>query len=311
MLVLSRQLLGPLAIALAIAFQLVAAPAASAQRAPRAKTTKTSKAKAATIRAQRTAPRRLQSKRPATTSLRLRKAAAAAAARTTRSPLARRATVVGTKAQTRRAQTKARTAAKPTSKKAPAKVSRWHKPIKALKGGIAKLKANPQVARLTKFSSRVSAKMTRTLDGWQARAPPLVARSMSALRTYSLPSIAAYTFSRVKNDKAFLGSYLVGKSVVANLVLPGAVAIGMDPVLATILSALTAPITVGVIVLRERHIRNAAGESISVTETAKLIGREYRDFAKARKAAKSAKAHASATRSAPAATSSAALAVGR
>tara|TARA_R110002096_G_scaffold436038_2_gene665853 strand:+ start:120197 stop:121129 length:933 start_codon:yes stop_codon:yes gene_type:complete len=299
--VLPRQLLGPLAIALALAFQLVAAPVASAQRAPRAKATKTSKAaKAAKIRTQRTAPRRLAAKRSASTSLRLRGAAKS----TTRSSLARPKAVAGTKARPIQAQTRAR-AAKPASKNVPPKDGRWHKPLKALKGGIAKLKANPQVVRLIKFSSRVSAKMTRTLDGWQARAPPLVARTMSALRTYSLPSIAAYTLSRVKNDKAFLGSYLVAKSVVSNLVLPGAIAIGMDPVLATILSALTAPVTVGVVVLRERHIRNAAGESISVKDTAKLIGREYRDFAKARKAAKSAKAHAGVT-SSPVATTSAA-----
>ncbi len=136
--------------------------------------------------------------------------------------------------------------------------------------------------------------MTRTLDGWQARAPPWLASSMSALRTYTLPSIAAYAFSRVKNDKAFLGTYLVSNSVLSNIVLPASIAIGMDPVLSTILNALTTPLTFGVVVLRERHNRQKAGETISVNETAKLVAREYQNFANARREASSKAAHAAA-----------------
>lgn len=328
---LFRTLLGPLALAITLALQIVAAPVASAGPGPsKVKTSKaTSKratSKAAKIRASRTAPRRTAGRRTATTSLRLRGAGVGrakldaqpsapqkkATLKSARPTAAKAKTAAKTKTagKTRRATVKTKAAAakrksianrKATAKPAPktaGKTSRWQKPLKAAQAGLAKLKANPQIARALKFASKVSTKITRTLDGWQARAPPWLASSMSALRTYTLPSIAAYTFSRVKNDKAFLGTYLVSNSIVSNVLLPASIAIGMDPVLSAVLNALTTPITIGVVVLRERHNRLKAGESITVKETAKLVGREYRDFAKARRETSSKAAQAAAPRAA-------------
>lgn len=322
---LSRTLLGPLALAITLALQIVAAPVASAGPGP--SKVKTSKAtnkratsKAAKIRASRTAPRGTAGRRTATTSLRLRgagvgrtkldaqpsaplkkaklKSATKAAAKTKATGKTRRATVKTKAAAAKRKSIANRKATAKPAPKTAGKTSRWQKPLKATQAGLAKLKANPQIARALKFASKVSTKITRTLDGWQARAPPWLASSMSALRTYTLPSIAAYTFSRVKNDKAFLGTYLVSNSIVSNVLLPASIAIGMDPVLSAVLNALTTPITIGVVVLRERHNRLKAGESITVKETAKLVGREYRDFAKARRETSSKAAQAAAPRAA-------------
>ncbi len=308
MLNLSRSWLAPLALTFLLALQIVAVPAASAGRTQRvANKVKASKAKQ--VRARVVRKRALRS-RSTTTSLRQR--IKSPLRRTTReSPLgakpSKQARVSKALAKTRKGAATTRNVlikrkaapgkaiAKPTRAGKNTKASRWQASIKTLKAGIEKLKANPQVARVITFATKVSAKMTRTLDGWQARAPPWLASSMSVLRTYTLPSVAAYTFSRVKNDKAFLGTYLVSNSIVSNFVLPGAIAIGMDPVLSTVLNSLTTPLTLAVIVLRERHNRNKAGESISVVETAKLVGREYRDFAKARRDSSSKAAHAALT----------------
>lgn len=115
---------------------------------------------------------------------------------------------------------------------------------------------------------------------------------MAGVRTYSLSSIAAYSLSKVASDKKFLGTYFAASSVYSYGVMPAATALGLDPVLSGVLNAVTTPLTLGVIVLRERHLRKQAGEELSLKDTARTIGNEYREFAKARMVKTSQQAHA-------------------
>ncbi|MCP4448869.1 MAG: hypothetical protein GY811_26585 [Myxococcales bacterium] len=81
--------------------------------------------------------------------------------------------------------------------------------------------------------------------------------------------------------------------MVSNIVvLPGAIAAGLAPVLTLAIEAMITPLTMGVIVLRERHLRREASEEIGARKTARAVLREYSDFAKAHRKASSAKAKA-------------------
>ncbi len=166
-------------------------------------------------------------------------------------------------------------------------------PIKkrnAFQATLARVKAHPRVAQVLRFYTKLTASLTRSLDGMQARAPPKVAKALAFARTYSLSSLAAYTFSRVQKDRAFLGTFLVSNSIASNLLLPASVAFGVPPTIAAVLSGLSTPFAVGVLVLREHHLRNKAGENISRMETAGVLLKDYRNFAQKRQQSASAAA---------------------
>jgi hypothetical protein len=153
---------------------------------------------------------------------------------------------------------------------------------KAVKSKVAKLKNKPLVRKLGKRITRMAAATTRRLDSWQARAPPWLAKSIKAVRTYSLPAIAAYSLTRLKNDPKFLGSYFVANSIVSYGVLPAAVSFGLNPVTSAVLNALSTPVTLGVLILRDRQLKRKAGQEVTLAQSAKAVLHEFRDFAKKR-----------------------------
>ncbi len=208
-----------------------------------------------------------------------------APAKATAKPSAAKARISAKRAPVGKAKKSSRTASRE---------SRWKAPVKGIKARIAKLRRAPLVRKVARFYAKTTAKMVRRLDAWQSRAPPWLAKTMDGLRTYTLPSIAAYMFARVANDKVFLGTFLVANSVTSNIILPGSIAFGVDPVVATVLNLMTTPLAMGVIVMREQFLRQKAGETISLRDTAKAVGTEYRDFAKLRREASSQAAQAAA-----------------
>ena len=165
----------------------------------------------------------------------------------------------------------------------------------AVKQRLDKIKNHPSVKRVTLRVAKISATITRKLDSWQARGPPWLGRAMNAVRTYSLGSIAGYSLKKVKADAKFLGGYMVANQIVSNVLLPGSIAFGMDPVISGVLNLMTTPVTMGVIVLRERYLKKKQGVDMSVADSAKSVLKDYASYAKERRAQSSAKARALAT----------------
>jgi hypothetical protein len=178
----------------------------------------------------------------------------------------------------------------------PSKVAGKLKKIaKAMGKTLARVKALPAVQRIANRYTKISAATTRGLDRLQARAPPWLAKTMNSLRTYSIVSLAAFNLSYVTRDAKFLGTYFAASAGVSYGLLPAAATLGLDPVTSTVLNALTTPLSVLVLVLRDVHLKRRAGETITMAESAKSILRDYKDFATKRRADSSVRALAMGT----------------
>lgn len=167
---------------------------------------------------------------------------------------------------------------------------RLAKVAKAIGKTLARVKALPTVQRILHRYTKISAATTRGLDRLQARAPPWLGKTIKNLRTYSIVSLAAFNLSYVNRDAKFLGTYFAASAGVSYGLLPTAVTLGLDPVTSTVLNALTTPLSVFVLVLRDVHLKRRAGESITMKESAKSILKDYKDFATKRQANSSARA---------------------
>ncbi len=179
-----------------------------------------------------------------------------------------------------------RVAKKPVTKKK-GKVKRI---AKAMGKKIARVKQLPAVQRMARSYAETSAAATRKLDRLQARAPPWLAKTMNAVRTYSLVSLAAFNLTYLQRDAKFLGTFFAANAAVSYGVLPAAVTVGLDPLTSTVLNLMSTPITIAVLVLRDRHLKRKAGTPVTLAESARSILSDYRKFATQRKADSSARA---------------------
>ncbi len=176
-----------------------------------------------------------------------------------------------------------------------AKPSKLKTISKAIGKKIAKFKKRPAVKRMLQRIAKASAAVTRKLDRMQARAPPWLAKSMNALRTYSIVSLAAFNLTYLKRDAKFLGTFFATNAVVSYGVLPAAVTIGLDPLTSTLLNALSTPVTIAVLILRDRHLKLKAGKETTLAQSARAILSDYKDFATKRRQNTSASALAMAS----------------
>lgn len=106
---------------------------------------------------------------------------------------------------------------------------------------------------------------------------------MNVVRTYSIGSLAAFPLSYASRDAKFLSGYFTASSLVSYVVLPGAIPLGMDPIVSGALNVLTIPVTLGVLTWRNAVLKRRDGEPTTMLESAKSVFSEYRSFAKARR----------------------------
>lgn len=144
------------------------------------------------------------------------------------------------------------------------------------------LKRHKAVVKVAQAISKARFATTRAFDRLQARAPPWLATTMTGLRTYTLISLGAFSYSRIKRDTAFLTRYFAGSSVFSYGVLPSAIVVGLNPIVSVVIDVLVTPISFGVMVVRERYLRHKAGQRISLRDTAKVMFSQYKAFAKER-----------------------------
>ncbi len=187
------------------------------------------------------------------------------------------------------ARTKAIGKTKRAQAQAPTKLKRF---TAAMGQRFARIKALPPIRGMGRIITKYSAATTRGLDRLQARAPPWLAKTMNTLRTHSVVSLAAFNLGYVKRDAKFLGTFFAASAVISYAVLPGAIALGLQPAVSFVLNALTTPLAVAVIVMRDAQQRRKAGQPSSVAQSARSIFSDYKQFASQRRADRSARAAA-------------------
>lgn len=155
--------------------------------------------------------------------------------------------------------------------------------VQSIESAIARLKKSPTALRIIEFYVQRSAGLTRKLDAWQARVPVWLATTMNTVRTYTLPSVLAFAFSRIERDKVFLGRYFAATTFVSYGVLPVAMSIGLSTAVSVLIKVATTPISAVVLVLRRFHLQRLIDRKATLTQSAKDIGELYVLFAKARR----------------------------
>ena len=85
-------------------------------------------------------------------------------------------------------------------------------------------------------------------------------------------------------EHEFVGELgLMGEIRGVHGVLPAAITVGLNPVTSVVLNALSTPLMIAVLVLRDRHLKRQAGTPITFVARARAILRDYIDFATARR----------------------------
>ena len=121
------------------------------------------------------------------------------------------------------------------------------------KAKVTRAKKQNRANSRRSLAQRAKASLTRKLDRLEAKSPKWARPTLQFLRTYSVFSLGAFAAHRVKSDKTFLGTYLIGNAVISYGALPTAVLVGLDPVLAGTISLAMSPLTAVVLVAREQN----------------------------------------------------------
>ncbi len=146
--------------------------------------------------------------------------------------------------------------------------------------------AGKRVRRVVKKTRRltraVRGQLTHTADRIEGRLPPgsRRARLFGRLRRYSPVSLPAFSYRKFKQDPVFLGAYK-GFSLTAGYVAPPLMLKMGAGVTASLLvpSLILTPLDLGLVFGREHQLKKRRNPGQTLRQTARELGREYREFA--------------------------------
>lgn len=167
---------------------------------------------------------------------------------------------------------------------APALVQAEPKAKAAVARALSHLKLPPKIkAAVDRRILGLRLQCTRLADRLECKLPPRLRPAFEKLRLLNPLSLAGFAAGKFRQDPVFLAGYGVISKAVDLVKLPLLLAGGVNPLVALAVDQVTGvPLTLGVIVWRQHHLRQDRSQTFR--QTTRILFGEYRDFALARRA---------------------------
>ncbi|MFH1132024.1 MAG: hypothetical protein V1754_11855 [Pseudomonadota bacterium] len=123
----------------------------------------------------------------------------------------------------------------------------------------------------------VQCKTTQLADKLEAKLPRRYQKTFGTLRLFNPLGTGSYMLRKFKQDKHFLVGYGIASQIFSRTIVPALLTLGVDPVLAVGIRAITGnPVNATVLVLRQHYLNKKNNPSQTLGQTAKELAKEYR-----------------------------------